>query len=452
MAHDNGTSNPTNGHQTNDSRRTFLAQTAALAGVAGVGMLGGAGLNTNRRERLVPTVKAAKGRVPKDGESINLAIIGTGGMGGGHLHSIISLAQSGKTDAKFVALSDVCDSKLKGAVKAAEEKQGIEVKGYRDYRELLKRDDIHGVIIASPEHWHAQHIIDSLAAGKDVYTEKPMTLRLDQALEVREAVLAHPERIFQVGTQMIMLPKYNKAREVIKEGLIGTPVWSQTSYCRNSTTGEWNYYGIDENWKPGVNLDWDAWLGYLGPREWDPKVYARWRRYREFSTGIIGDLLVHVMTPLIFALDSGWPTRVVATGAHVVDHDMENHDQVNLTVQFEDGHTMVLAGSTANEVGLETMIRGHKANMYLNSRHCEVRPERIFVDDIDAERIECEDIGNDQDQLRLNWLECMRTREPAKSNIDLATKVLVAVDLATRSMWEGHAFRFDPQKMRASKV
>jgi predicted dehydrogenase len=435
----------------NDSRRTFLAQTAAFAGVAGVGMLGGC-QSTRSYKRLVPTVATAAGKPPMDDEPIRMAIIGTGGMGGGHLNSIVSLADDGKTNTKIVALSDVCDSKLEGAQRVAQERQGIEVDIYRDYRDLLKRDDIHAVLIASPEHWHAQHIIDALAAGKDVYAEKPMTLRLEQAMDVRKAVLAHPERIFQVGTQMIMLPKYNKAREVIKTGLIGKPVWSQTSYCRNSTTGEWNYYGIDPEWKPGVNLDWDAWLGDLGPREWDPKVYARWRRYKDFSTGIIGDLLVHLMTPLIFALDSGWPTRVIASGSHVIDHDMENHDQVNLTIQFEDGHTMIIAGSTANEVGLETMIRGHKANIYLNSRHCEVRPERLFVDDIDEERIECEDIGNDQDQLRLNWLECIRTRQPAKSNIDLASKVLVAVDLATRSMWEGHAFTFDPKTMRASKA
>ena len=449
----NDQSGPADHSPSQESRRAFLAQTAAFAGVAGVAMLGAGTANASTTTtQLIPSVKSRKGSSPKDSESIRMAIIGTGGMGGGHLHAIIALAQDGRTDTKIVALSDVCDSRLMGAKKAAEEKQGFEIDSYTDYREILKRDDIHAVLIASPEHWHAQHIIDSLTAGKDVYTEKPMTLRLDEALAVRKAVLDHPERIFQVGTQMIMLPKYNKARDIVKSGMIGTPVWSQTSYCRNSTTGEWNYYGIDPEWKPGVNLDWNAWLGNLGPREWDPKVYARWRRYKDFSTGIIGDLLVHVMTPLIFALDSGWPTRVIASGAHVVDHDMENHDQVNLTVQFEDGHTMVIAGSTANEVGLETMIRGHKANIYLNSRHCEIRPERIFVDDIDSERIECEDIGNDQDMLRLNWLECIRTRQPAKSNIDLASKVLVAVDLATRSMWEGHAFKFDPSTMRASKA
>ncbi|MFK7759010.1 MAG: Gfo/Idh/MocA family protein, partial [Phycisphaerales bacterium] len=205
----------------NDSRRAFLAQTAALAGVAGISMLGSTAQGSTRSTAILPTVKAFKGAIPKQGETIRLAIIGTGGMGGGHLNSIIALAKVGKADTKIVALADVCDSRLEGAKKVAESKQGISVDTYRDYREILKRDDIHGVIIASPEHWHAQHIIDSLTAGKDVYTEKPMTLRLDEALEVRKAVLAHPERIFQVGTQMIMLPKYNKAREVIKSGLIG---------------------------------------------------------------------------------------------------------------------------------------------------------------------------------------------------------------------------------------
>lgn len=433
------------------SRRSFLAQSAALAGVAMVGTQAGA--KTIEAANILPTVKTRKGSTPKADEAIRMGIIGTGGMGGGHLHAFINMTNQGKCNAQIVAVCDVCDLKAEDARRVAEEKQdGVEVASYRSYHDLLKRDDIHAVLIASPEHWHAQHIIDALEAGKDVYTEKPMTLRLDQGLAVRKAIEKHSDRIFQVGTQAIMQPKYNKARDVVKSGLIGAPVWSQTSYCRNSTSGEWNYYGIDDRWEPGKNLDWNAWLGYLGPRKWDPKVYARWRRYKDFSTGIIGDLLVHVMTPLIFSLDSGWPTRVVATGAHVIDKDMENHDQVNLNVQFEDGHTMIIAGSTANEVGLETMIRGHKANIYLNSRHVEVRPERIFVDDIESERIECEDIGNDQDALRLNWLECIRSRQPAKSNIDLASKVMVAVDLATRSMWEGHAFSFDPEKMRATKA
>lgn len=434
------------------TRRQFLGATA-LAGAAAV--LGSAGSTANARTttRLVPTVRGARVRAPGKNETIRMAVIGTGGMGTGHAHAFMNFAQREMENVQVVALADVCDERRQNCLNACHEKQpGVEVQSTRDYREVLKRDDIHGVLIASPEHWHAQHAIDALAAGKDVYCEKPMTLRLDQAMDVRKAVHDHPEQIFQIGTQMIMLPKYQQARKAIKDGKIGTPIWSQTSYCRNTPAGEWNYYGINNDWKPGENLDWNAWLGHLGPREWDPKVYARWRRYRDFSTGIIGDLLVHVMTPMIFALDAGWPTKVTATATHMVDHDMENHDQINMNVIFETGHTMVVAGSTNNEVGLETMIRGNMANMYLNGRHVDIRPERVYVDDVDREEITCPDIGNDQDQLRLNWLSCMRTREPAASNIDLASKVMVAVDLATRSAWDGHTYTFDPATMRAKQA
>ena len=75
-----------------------------------------------------------------------------------------------------------------------------------------------------------------------------------------------------------------------------------------------------------------------------------------------------------------------------------------------------------------------------------------FADDIDPQRVECPDIGNDQDQLRLNWLSCIRTREPAISGTELATKIMVIVDLATRSAWEGHAYTFDPTTMRARQA
>ncbi|MEM9373053.1 MAG: Gfo/Idh/MocA family oxidoreductase [Planctomycetota bacterium] len=433
------------------TRRQFLGATA-LAGAAAV--IGAAGTGTDAKTtRFVPAVKPGRVNRPGAGDPIRIAVIGTGGMGTGHAYAFSSFAERGQADVQVVAIADVCDERRAGCHKGLAERQpDVDVMHTRDYRDILAREDIHGVLIGSPEHWHAQHAIDALHAGKDVYCEKPLTLRLDQAMAVRKVVLAHPEQIFQVGTQMIMLPKYQEARKALKDGRIGTPIWSQTSYCRNSPDGEWNYYGINDEWAPGRNLDWNEWLGYLGPREWDPKVFARWRRYRDYSTGIIGDLLVHVMTPMIFALDAGWPTRVVCTGAHMIDKDMENHDQVNMTVQFESGHTMVVAGATNNEVGLETMIRGDMANMYLNGRHVDIRPERAYVDDIDREEIKCPDIGNDQDQLRLNWLECMRSRQPAASNIDLASKVMVAVDLATRSAWDGHAYNFDPATLKPSRA
>ncbi len=429
------------------SRRDFLIKAGLLAGAAAVMPALGSSATA------VPSAgKRGKAPTPpKAGETIRIGVIGTGGMGTGHCHAICDIANRGEADVAIVAVADVNDLHANAAADAIASKRGARPDVYRNYHDLLAREDIHGVLIASPEHWHARHAIDAIMAGKDVYCEKPMTLDLAGALALRETAKANPGVICQVGTQKIMLPKYIEAKKLIDSGAVGVPTFSQTSYCRNSPDGEWNYYQIDPAWKPGENLDWEAWLGDKGPRAWDPKVYIRWRRYRDFSTGIIGDLLVHEVTPLYMALENaiGWPVRVVATGSHLVDKEMENHDLVNLQIEFESGHQMIIAGSTCNEVGLENLIRGNEANIYLNSRHCELRPTRPYVDTVDPRRIECADIGNDQDQLRLNWFRVMRTREEPDSNIERGTRVMTIVDLATRSIWSGKAWAFDPATLTA---
>jgi predicted dehydrogenase len=432
---------------TDTSRRDFLSA------VAGAGALATFPLEEVLADPR-PAPRAIPGPVLRADGPIRLGVIGTGGMGTGHIEAFVNMNREGKCDVAVVALADVCQARLARAKEKAETVQGAGTVGtYASYKELLAQPDIHAVLIASPEHWHQQMAEDAILAGKDVYVEKPMTLRLAQALRLMKVMDANPERILNVGTQFVMAPSYGAARDMIKQGVIGKPVWSQTSYCRNSKDGEWLYYEIDPAWQPGVNLDWNAWCGPLGKAAWDPEVYARWRRYRRYSTGIIGDLLVHRITPLIWSMDLGWPVRVTASGGHYVDKVMENHDQVNLTIEFENEHTMVVAGSTANEMGLETVIRGHKGNLYVGGRNAIMRPERLFADEMEGEKIVVgEDIGDEQDAHRKKWLDSLHTREAPASPVDLGAKVMVIVDLATRSMWDRSAFGYDPKAQKVSKL
>lgn len=423
------------------SRRNFILTTAAAAAAA-------------------PSISArVYRRALGANQRIRMAVIGPGGMGSGHIDSFCSLRNQGQADVDIVAVCDVCKTHLERGLEMARSRQeGVTVDGYRYSQELLARDDIDAVLIATTEHSHAPIAIAAVEAGKDVYCEKPMTLNLDQALQLYDVVKAHPKVVFQVGTQKMALNKYREARKLIQAGAIGKPLWSQTSYCRNTPDGEWNYYGIDPAVVPGEMLDWEAWLGHLATdprtgqaREFDTKIFHRWRRYRDFSTGIIGDLLVHEMTPLFFALDLDWPSRVDAIGGHYIDKEMENHDQVNLTIQFPEEHTMIVAGSTCNEQGLATTIRGQQGTIYLSGNNCELRPERPFADERDPVTVECEPI-QDQDYLRLNWLESIRERQQPFSTVDTGVKVMVAVDLATRSMWENKAFTFDKQTRKVSAL
>lgn len=442
-----------------DSRRKFLATTA---GAAALTALAGAAVPARAAGRArvdeAPAPKA-KGRVPlKEGEPIRVGVIGIGGapgacaMGLGHCLSLVAINNSGREKVQVVAVCDVHNGYLEqGKSKIEKAQDGVKVDTYRRSADLLSRDDIHGVVIATPEHWHADNGIEAIAAGKDVYLEKPMTLNLEMAKKLYRAAQANPDILVQIGTQKTRLPKYLEAAKLIRDGVIGTPTFSQTSYCRNSKNGEW-HYGFDKNWKQGSDIDWDAWCGPLGSMPWDPKLFSQWRRYRKTSTGIIGDLLVHEVTPMLMAIEQGWPVRVVATGGHLVDKDMENHDNVHIAAQFETGHQMFVCGSTCNEAGVETMIRGHKGNIYLGGRHCEFRPERIYAEELDPRRVDCPNIGDDQDAHRVGWLQAIRTREKPLSSVELGLKVMVLVDLATRSMWEGGAFTFDPKTMTAAKA
>lgn len=431
------------------SRRSFLAHTAALAGASAI-------LSHRPAGAAQPpaTIPKAKSRPSlKDGEAIRIAVIGPGGMGTGHVHAFCDMAARKQENVEIVALADVCTLRWEDATAKAESTFKNKVDTYQDYREMLKRDDIHAVLIASPEHWHAQHAIDSILSGKDVYLEKPMTFEAPEAVRLMRVVQANPAAVFQVGTQKMQLKKYQEAKKLVDSGAIGVPTFSQTSYCRNSKDGEWLYYGIDPRWDPKSNIDWETWCG-SGPKiPWSPEVYARWRRYRAWSSGIIGDLLVHEITPLMMALEScGWPKRVCAVGSHLVDKKMENNDQVNIMVEFESGHIMTVAGSTCNDTGVETMIRGHHANLYLADRHCTLRPQRLFTDDIDEKKVECPDIGNDQDVHRKNWLECIRTRQQPLAGVELGTKVMVVVDLACQAQWGGGTMEWDKNTMTARKV
>ncbi len=429
------------------SRRHFLKTTAAAAVAAGL-----AGREADAAEDLEPIPQAQARPALGPNDVVKIAVIGTGGMGTGHAEAFARNARDGRP-VRLEALCDLCDPRLANAKARVDKVQGGDIATYRRHEEVLARPDIHGVLIATPEHWHGRMAEEAIKAGKDVYVEKPMTLNLKDAQRLRKVVQANPSAIVVVGTQYVMTPSYVAAEKLIAEGAIGKPVWSQTSYCRNSKVGEWTYYAIDPNWKPGENLDWAQWCKPLGKASWNPEIYARWRRYKKYSSGIIGDLLVHHVTPTLKALNVGWPTRVVATGGHMVDKAMENPDQINISIDFENDHTMVVAGSTCNELGLERIIRGHKANLFVGGRNAIIRPERIWADEIEEREIAPEgEVLDPQEMLRRHWVDSIRTREKPKSDVELGTKVMVIVDLAQRSFWERAAFGFDPRSGKVRKL
>ena len=153
--------------------------------------------------------------------------------------------------------------------------------------------------------------VDAMNAGKDVYVEKPMVQQLEEGLRIVDAA-RQTGRILQVGSQHASSIVYAKARDLFRAGAIGELNMVEAWINRNSPIGAWQYT-IPPDASPQT-IDWDRFLGRAPKRPFDPVRLFRWRNYRDYGTGIPGDLFVHLFTGIHFVLDAKGPTRVIASG------------------------------------------------------------------------------------------------------------------------------------------
>jgi predicted dehydrogenase len=235
-------------------------------------------------------------------DNIQIALIGAGGMGQGDAAMATSLA-----GVKLIAACDLYDGRLE----RSKERWGSDIFTTRDYREVLARRDVDAVIIATPDHWHSHITIDALQAGKDVYCEKPMIHAIEEGPKVIEAQRT-TGRILQIGSQYASSVVYQKARDLLAQGAIGQLNSVEAWLDRNTAIGAWEY-SIPPDATP-ERMDWNRFLGSAPRHPFDPVRFFRWRNYRDYGTGVAGDLFVHLLTGLHFATGSLGPNRVYATG------------------------------------------------------------------------------------------------------------------------------------------
>jgi predicted dehydrogenase len=272
------------------SRREFLKAAAAGTVAASV-------------SPALSHVLEARGQTQRpDGAMVRLGLIGAGGQGMGDTRTALRVPGTA-----LKAVADIYDGRLA----RAKELWGADLFTTRDYRDVLARADVDAVIIATPDHWHSRIAIDALQAGKDVYVEKPMVQQIEDGQGVMDAA-HHTKRILQVGSQRVSSIVYAKARELYRSGAIGELNMVEAWINRNSAIGAWQYtMPLDAS---PQTIDWDRFLGRAPKRPFEPLRLFRWRNYRDYGTGIPGDLFVHLFTGIHFVLDSIGPTRVMATG------------------------------------------------------------------------------------------------------------------------------------------
>ena len=167
------------------------------------------------------------------------------------------------------------------------------------------------VIVGTPDHWHARISADALRAGKAVYCEKPMVHAIPQAYDVIKAE-AESGKTFMVGSQGMSSLGNEKARELFQEGVIGELNYAEGFWARNDPVGAWQYDIPDDASEETVA--WDQFLGDAPKRPFDPLRIFRWRNYRDYGTGVSGDLFVHLFSSLHFVVSSKGPQTIAAQG------------------------------------------------------------------------------------------------------------------------------------------
>jgi predicted dehydrogenase len=274
------------------NRRSFLKAASATA----AGSVLGANVHALSAAAFQEPAPIAKN------DNLQIALIGAGIQGQGDTR--VALQVPG---VKLLAVADC----YQGRLDHTKELWGNDLFTTRDYAQILARNDIDAVIIATPDHWHKQAAVDAMRAGKDVYCEKPMIHLYSDGPEIIDTA-RKTNRIIQIGSQRVSSIVYAKAKELLASGAIGQLNTVTARWDRNSSLGAWNYT-VPPDASPET-CDWLRFQGTAPKIPFNAEHFFQWRKWKAYGSGVAGDLFVHLFSGTHFVTGAHGPTRAMATG------------------------------------------------------------------------------------------------------------------------------------------
>lgn len=240
---------------------------------------------------------------------------------------------------------------------------------YSSYREMIASNEIDAIVIATPDHTHAQIAIDAAKAGKHVYLEKPMAHSIDEAVALRDTIKSTGV-VFQLGHENRQQMSFKMARELYRKGVLGTVSLVQTYTNRNTPFGAWiRDDAFDHKLANQKNINWKEFLGNAPWQEFDLKKYFSWQRYSDFGTSVTGNDFSHKYDCVNQVLGLGIPDEVIAMGGqfYYKDHgDMP--DVLNAIFSYpEKGLMMTYDGTLKNGIYRQSHILGSEATMDIDN-------------------------------------------------------------------------------------
>lgn len=364
-------------------------------------------------------------------ETIRLGCIGTGGRCRALMKLLLTIP-----NVSIVALSDVRLDALAQAKALA----GDKVTTFSDYRKLLDDKTIDAVVIGSPDHWHVPMTIDGVAAGKDVYVEKPLTHSLEEGEKVIQAV-RKSKQVVQIGTQQRSMEHIQKAREAVEAGKIGKVYRVHMSWNRNS-----DRIKKGEPATNASNVNWKAFLGNAADQPFDDYKMRNWRWFWDFGGGIFTDLMVHWVDVAHWVLNLESPLNAASLGTMVNAKGVwETPDMVQTILEYKDGVQMFFEGGFSNaRHGSRIEFMGTEGTIYVDRGRFEIIPDwnrkikaeemvlgtgrrgADFYEKPDGERVHLE-----------NWINAMRTRKDPSSPVEAGVHAAAAAHLANKALRSG---------------
>lgn len=363
-------------------------------------------------------------------DRIGLGVVGTGGRG----QYVMTLFRKNSE----VDVRAVCDVY---AVKTdAAQQKAPGAKAFVHHEKLLELKEVDAVLVGSPDHWHKDHAIDAMAAGKDVFVEKPLCRLREEAWQMVKAARQY-ERVCQVGVQQRSGPIYEEAREkYLKSGRLGKVahidcVWHSGAPRPLPTT---------PSVKPS-NLDWLRFLGPVKYRDWTPGQYANFRAFLDFNGGKMTDFGHHWLDTVHMYMGERGPRSAMSAGGVYYYQDGRTAPDT-ISALFDYGEFSVHFASLASPAGGDYGItfHGDKGRLFINRTRYE------FVPAEKGAEIESRKIPGDitADHVR-NFLDCCRTRQRPKGDVGLAAISIQPPLLAVQSYVEKRLIKYDPNREEA---
>src|ERR1700722_2407963 len=303
-------------------------------------------MNVNRRMFLMAGSGALIAHAAPPSDQVTLGVIGAGSRG-----TFVMTTFQKDQALKVGAICDVYEPNLERGASTAAKAQNGAPKMYRNYKELLADKTVQAVLIATPEHWHYQMGLDALAAGKDVYVEKPLCHTPEQGVALVEAE-KKSKNIIQVGMQRRSYDLYQEGREVVASGKLGNVRMVRAWWLNN-------YLGAAKSTKLDGPLDWEQWQGSAEHVPLDADRFRNWRYYSDYSGGIVADQGAHVFDGIHMLMGAGFPSAVNASGGKPHKPGVDQPESVVAIAEYPEDFLGVF---TVNYAAMQYKSRNDQLN------------------------------------------------------------------------------------------